>query len=577
MPERSATGTAPHRSLLTLLLAAAFAAGGGKAVAQPAGGPAAQPTAVAPAAARSDLSEPRLKDIAMQLVSSAENSSLEWREQYKYIEDIDDGRGYTAGIVGFCSGTGDMLMVVEDYARRSPGNRLANYLPALRQLYGSDSHDGLDPNFTADWIRAAQDPAFRQAQDAMRDSIYFNPALQQAKQDGLRALGQFIYYDAIVMHGPGNDSVSFGGIRKKALRKAKPPSQGGNEVDYLNAFLDARVAAMKTEEAHSDTSRVDTAQRVFLRKGNLDLKTPLEWKVYGDSFRIDAADGNPPPDPTPQPQGVDEDGVQMLLPSSPKGSQLRLGTRDPNTTPTIYLEKKQKAWPENEGALRYWTTEAFPLDYASGGSGWSMRLQMRAHQEDKVYYTWKNQKGYLSTKHDFKNQEFTVFMRVHQLLDADRAQLQLKVRGGPHTSSNPDAASAVMMTLGPAGGSRVARFGKELTHPNYDYVKLTPKFQAALADNTWLGLKLVSYNDPSNRKRVVNRLYLDTAPFDAATGKPRNQWRLFSEYVDVEGQSTGQYSKLVNWAGPLSTLRVDGWQRIDFALPSVREIVPPSQ
>jgi chitosanase len=95
-----------------------------------------------------------------------------------------------------------------------------------------------------------------------------------------------MYYDAIVMHGPGTDSTSFGGIRKRALTHAKPPSQGGNETTWLNAFLDARVWAMKQEEAHSDTSRVDTAQRVFLRNGNLNLNTPLDWKVYGDSFHI---------------------------------------------------------------------------------------------------------------------------------------------------------------------------------------------------------------------------------------------------------------------------------------------------
>jgi chitosanase len=43
---------------------------------------------------------------------------------------------------------------------------------------------------------------------------------------------------------------------------------------------------MRTEEAHSDTTRVGTAQRVFLRAGNLDLNTPLTWKVYGDKFTI---------------------------------------------------------------------------------------------------------------------------------------------------------------------------------------------------------------------------------------------------------------------------------------------------
>ncbi|MDT0466238.1 chitosanase [Streptomyces gibsoniae] len=246
------------------------------------------PTAsAAPTAAKAvGLDDPAKKEIAMELVSSAENSSLDWKAQYKYIEDIGDGRGYTAGIIGFCSGTGDMLDLVQLYTDRKPGNVLAKYLPALRAVNGSDSHQGLDPNFPKDWRKAAQDTAFQQAQNDERDRVYFNPAVQQGKTDGLGVLGQFTYYDAIVMHGDGDDPTSFRNIRKRALRSAKPPAQGGNEVTYLNAFLDARVWAMKQEEAHSDTSRVDTEQRVFLRKGNLNLDPPLDWKVYGDSYHI---------------------------------------------------------------------------------------------------------------------------------------------------------------------------------------------------------------------------------------------------------------------------------------------------
>ena len=163
---------------------------------------------------------------------------------------------------------------------------MEKYIPALQQVDGSSSHDGLDPTFVRDWETAAADSKFKQAQDHERDLIYFNPAVSQAKADGLRALGQFIYYDAMVMQGPGNDPVSFGGIRTSAMRKAKTPAQGGNETTYLNAFLDARKVAMLTEAAHDDTSRVDTEQRVFLNAGNLDLNPPLAWKTYGDSYLI---------------------------------------------------------------------------------------------------------------------------------------------------------------------------------------------------------------------------------------------------------------------------------------------------
>ncbi|MFB6983287.1 chitosanase [Streptomyces scopuliridis] len=275
--------------LLALTLVAVPTASVAYAAAEP---PAASPataasSAAGPAvAAATGLDDPAKKDIAMQLVSSAENSSLDWKAQYGYIEDIGDGRGYTAGIIGFCSGTGDMLDLVELYTQRKPGNPLATYLPALRAVDGTDSHEGLDPGFTAAWKQAAKDSAFKTAQNDERDRVYFNPAVSRGKQDGLGTLGQFAYYDAIVMHGDGGDSTSFSNIRKRALAKAKPPAQGGNETTYLHAFLDARVWAMKQEEAHEDTSRVDTAQRVFLNKGNLNLDPPLDWKVYGDSFHI---------------------------------------------------------------------------------------------------------------------------------------------------------------------------------------------------------------------------------------------------------------------------------------------------
>ena len=88
------------------------------------------------------------------------------------------------------------------------------------------------------------------------------------------------------MHGPGSSRDSFGGIRRDARELAATPADGGDEVAYLNAFLDVRRAAMKREEGHSDTSRVDDAQRVFLDAGNLDLDPPLRWKTYGDSYEI---------------------------------------------------------------------------------------------------------------------------------------------------------------------------------------------------------------------------------------------------------------------------------------------------
>ena len=44
-----------------------------------------------------DITAGDLRKIVFALVSSAENSSLDYNAQYSYIEDIGDGRGYTGG------------------------------------------------------------------------------------------------------------------------------------------------------------------------------------------------------------------------------------------------------------------------------------------------------------------------------------------------------------------------------------------------------------------------------------------------------------------------------------------------
>jgi chitosanase len=246
------------------------------------------PTAGA-AANGSGLAAPREKEIAMELVSSAENSTLDWRSAYGYLEDIGDGRGYTGGLIGFCSGTGDMLQLVRSYVAAEPRNPLARFLPALTRVNGSASHAGLGKPFVSAWKRAAHDPAFRRLQMRELDRVYFEPAVSHGRRDGLGTLGQFIYYDAFVMHGPGQSADSFGGIRRRAIERAPTPAQGGDEVTYLEAFLAVRRAQMKTESKHGDTSRIDDEQLRFLREGNLGLRPPLIWHTYGDRYEIGAA------------------------------------------------------------------------------------------------------------------------------------------------------------------------------------------------------------------------------------------------------------------------------------------------
>jgi hypothetical protein len=281
-----------------------------------------------------------------------------------------------------------------------------------------------------------------------------------------------------------------------------------------------------------------------------------------------------PPAPARAPAAgppVDADGVQRLHPSAP-GLDFHLGARP---TEGFEIERGTPALPAREGPLAFWTVAAHPLDYSSGGTGLTIRLHVRSGPEPQRF-TWRTQQGYLSTARDLRNQEVTAYVRVHGITDERRAAVSIKIRGGAHSPRDGDLASCVMMTFQAATTGAAARFGKELHHPDYDYVRLPPRLPLALTDGRWVGLKVVSYADPhpDGPARVVNRLYVDGEPWDAR-GRPRNDWRLFSEYVDEAGASTGRYDTLVDWGGWVTTVRTDGVASLDFAILSAREIAPP--
>lgn len=232
-----------------------------------------------------NISSGNLRKEVFALVSSAENSTTDYKKQYAYIEDIGDGRGYTAGIIGFTSGTGDLLEVVKRYTQLKPENKLKKYIPALKKNNGTDSHTGLGKTFEKEWINAAKSKEMIQAQNDILNEQYMNVALKYAKKDGLHPLGQYIYYDALVVHGSGDGKDSFEAIRNTALEKEKAPSRDGDESNFLTAFLDARVPVMRMEAAHSDLSRLN-AQRKFLKEKNFDLTLPMKWKMYGETFSL---------------------------------------------------------------------------------------------------------------------------------------------------------------------------------------------------------------------------------------------------------------------------------------------------
>ena len=230
------------------------------------------------------------KHRAEQITSTFENSTTAL--QYAYAENLHDGRGITAGRAGFCSGTGDLLLVVSLYARLAPGNALARYLPALRAVDGTASTAGL-AGFAGAWAHAARaDHLLRRAQDRIEDRFYFDPAMRYAARYRVAtALGQAVLWDTIIQHGDGGDPDGIARILRETAA-AMGGRVNGDEPAWIMRFLALRrhhllhAADPSTRAAWRESVDRVNALASLARAGGWKLDPPLAWSVYGDRFTL---------------------------------------------------------------------------------------------------------------------------------------------------------------------------------------------------------------------------------------------------------------------------------------------------
>jgi chitosanase len=245
-----------------------------------------------------------VQEKCFEITSTAENSTVQWGLQYTYIEDIGDTRGYTGGLVGFTSATGDMLDVVKNWNTVAPGNILAKYISKLTTCASvgmgskasSTAASQLGSAYIADWHAASTDPVWQKVQRDYRESVYWAPAYNAAIADGLSPLGQALYYDTSVNHGPGvvnSGDGSFDDIRSRTT--GTKPKNGGSETTWLNNFINLRSAILSSPDWNDNPpdGRI-TMFKAFVTGGKFQLPTPLTWSIYGDSFTM--ATDPPPPD-----------------------------------------------------------------------------------------------------------------------------------------------------------------------------------------------------------------------------------------------------------------------------------------
>jgi chitosanase len=202
---------------------------------------------------------------------------------YGYVEDLDDGRGFTVTQYGFCTYNAEVAQVIERIVSREPDTPLKSFIPKLPPQ-DWDGHDL--GGFAAAWRREAKtSKALAEACDEVADTLYLAPAVAAAASVGISSpVGIAIFYDTLVQHGDGDDPDSL-----NAIMKATPRAP---EAEYLRAFLDARkrvlmhAADKETRDVWRESApRVDALRALLERNPN--LAPPLKvGDGEGETFAI---------------------------------------------------------------------------------------------------------------------------------------------------------------------------------------------------------------------------------------------------------------------------------------------------
>ena len=217
-------------------------------------------------------------DVILQLVSIAEYSSIDWRSSVNIIDNLGDGRGYTIGLVGFCTGTGDFLELLYYLRDLNPVHVLLTFLPVIERIMKSSdtgSVVGLEKLPAVMRRIGKNDKLFMKATWYILKKLYWKPALDFCDEYGLKSeLSRYIVYDTIVNFG--NLDV----FRKYMVK-------GEDEGLFLRKFLDVKQKTIEDDESLGDTdnNRVDM-QKKLLRRENFGLDRPMSVYCYTEKFYI---------------------------------------------------------------------------------------------------------------------------------------------------------------------------------------------------------------------------------------------------------------------------------------------------
>ncbi|CAM0142077.1 COP9/signalosome complex subunit Csn2 [Umbelopsis sp. WA50703] len=231
-----------------------------------------------------------------RLTSLYENSDIYLH--FGYCQNLDDGRGYTSGIIGFCTGTGDALQVIQAYNKLVPQpNEFSRYYDTIVSLAQNQDDDTSNiPYWCQIWQAVSRDPAngplFRQAQMEIADGVDYVPAMNISNNLGLRyAVSRGQMYDALVQHGNDTDPDSILSLLNRTATYFAQTPNATNITTLSNGTVTGPSGSViKTSQGNQVDEITWLTKFLAVRRADLmnpsDKSTASAWK--STTYRVDS-------------------------------------------------------------------------------------------------------------------------------------------------------------------------------------------------------------------------------------------------------------------------------------------------
>ncbi|KAJ1664958.1 hypothetical protein IW140_002757 [Coemansia sp. RSA 1813] len=246
------------------------------------------------------------KTFALAVTNIYENGDTAFH--FDYCENLKDGRGYTSGIAGFCTGTGDAWEVIQLYHKLTGGNDDFTPMDSVLSKYAANSDSSTKglKDYCKVWENLGNtDKKFRRAQALMRDKLYFDPSQEYGDKVGLKlSISQAQMYDAGIEHGTWPDKDGLPTLIEETSASFQNDTLGdsgstldinGHKVDeivWLQKFMDVRQDHLLHPREPDNQSGGYWAQTLY-RVRSYQFAIDQKEYMWTDSVKVLDNDGNP--------------------------------------------------------------------------------------------------------------------------------------------------------------------------------------------------------------------------------------------------------------------------------------------